>query len=146
MTAPVAERPSRARRLGRPLLFAGLLLVAFSAVYRWRQARVEPPAASPAAALVADVDTLRIAELTWRDVTDAYLPCGSEAEARAAIDAGAPSRPACLETLGFRPPDAGTAFWVTVTDGGFEAHGVARHDGDVLHAVATESQPAALRP
>ena len=127
-----------------------LLMVSVAAVTLWavwpdpvprnplEQARLE---------LLSDVDTIRIAELSIHDFDEAYVPCGSADEARAAVAAGnvAWKGAECWTKLGFAPIDTPRgAFWVEVAGDDFTVHGLADLDGDgtPLAIVATRDTTA----
>lgn len=97
--------------------------------------------------LLSDVDTIRIAQLSLHDFEEAYVPCGSADEARAAVKGGdiAWKGGDCWTKLGFNP--LGTprgAWWVDVNEDGFEVHGLADLDADgtPIEIVATKDQTA----
>jgi hypothetical protein len=125
-----------------------ILLVILTAMVSWWVLPLEDPLKTARTGLLADVDTLRIAENSIFDFEESYVACGSMAAAQAAVekkDASWRADP-CWDQLGFRPVGEGTAFWVESAGTDFVAHGLGDFDGDgeLVKALATRDDPAAI--
>ena len=109
---------------------------------------VEVPAVDPTAELLANVEEIRQAELALQAVDD-FLPCSSEAEARAAQAQGLRDwqDPGCFTRIGWAPQaQVRGGYFVTVAADAadFRVTGLADPDGDgvFVRVQATRDQPA----
>jgi hypothetical protein len=97
------------------------------------------------AAVLADVDTIRIAELSLVDFEGKWTPCGSQAASLSHVEAHEPgfADEDCWKKLGFHPNGPG-GYWVEVVGDDFAVHGVVDLDADGIPAefVATREMTA----
>lgn len=114
-----------------------------------------PPAGQTDAAeqeldLCGAVDAIRDAQLDHRDRTGRYVAVPATPRAVDRLDESAVAVPAQngFAAIGWSPPSPTRAtFWVDVTDGGFEVHGLALVRADTwLHCFATAEQGAVDTP
>jgi hypothetical protein len=108
----------------------------------------EPSAPPPEEELIRIVDQIRAAQIELLAVDD-FIACGTEAEARAALQNTPRSwdGPSCWTRIGWAPEGkVHGGYWVEVSPDGedFTVHGVAQAGSGILRASGTRHRAAAL--
>ncbi len=147
----MSESGGAARR-AMVVLGAAVVALVMAAVAGWavlgsRSAGPRPPSgAPPLDELTVNVEQIRQAELTLKNVFGSFTPCSSRAEA-SALASKSPrtwtSSP-CWVSIGWQPDsEIRGGYWVEVDADGFTAYGVGPDGAEIR---ATASAPAAPAP